>query len=49
MALFEESFPAVLRFAVQNLTFKMDVLEVFIIKQVGVNGFHLIATKVNPT
>lgn len=33
MNLFEASFPDLLRFALQNLTFKMDVLEAFIIKQ----------------
>jgi dynein heavy chain len=33
MSLFEGSFPEVLRYAVQNLTFKMEVLEAFIIRQ----------------
>ncbi|KAK7114139.1 dynein axonemal heavy chain 5-like isoform X2 [Littorina saxatilis] len=33
MTLFEESFPHILRFAVQNLIFKMDMLEAFIISQ----------------
>jgi dynein heavy chain len=33
MDLFENSFPELLQFAVQNLTFKMDVLEAFIIRQ----------------
>ncbi|XP_056016925.1 dynein axonemal heavy chain 5-like isoform X3 [Ostrea edulis] len=33
MDLFERSFPLVLQFAVQNLTFKMEVLEAFIISQ----------------
>lgn len=33
MDLFERSFPLVLQYAVQNLTFKMEVLEVFIISQ----------------
>lgn len=33
MNLFEGSFAALLQFAVQNLVFKMEVLEAFIIKQ----------------
>ncbi|XP_052714224.1 dynein axonemal heavy chain 5-like isoform X2 [Crassostrea angulata] len=33
MDLFERSFPLVLQYAVQNLTFKMEVLEAFIISQ----------------
>lgn len=32
--LFDSSFGELLRYAVQNLVFKMDVLEAFIIKQV---------------
>ena len=34
MSLFEESFPYILRYAVQNLTFKMEMLEAFVITQV---------------
>ena len=34
MDLFEQSFPNVLRYATQNLVFKMEVLEAFVIKQV---------------
>ena len=34
MDLFERSFPELYRFSIQNLTFKMDVLEAFIIRQV---------------
>ena len=34
MTLFEESFPFILRYAVQNLSFKMDMLEAFVISQV---------------
>ncbi|XP_076449856.1 dynein axonemal heavy chain 5-like isoform X2 [Babylonia areolata] len=33
MSLFEDSFPDILRYAVQNLTFKMEMLEAFIISQ----------------
>ncbi|ESO89757.1 hypothetical protein LOTGIDRAFT_192667 [Lottia gigantea] len=33
LELFQTSFPAILRYAVQNLVFKMDVLEAFIIAQ----------------
>jgi len=33
MNLFESSFPELLRFATQNLTFRMDVLEAFIVRQ----------------
>lgn len=38
MSLFEGSFPEILRYAVQNLTFKMEVLEAFIIRQVSSSG-----------
>ena len=34
MSLFEDSFAEIYRFAVQNLVFKMDVLEAFVIRQV---------------
>jgi len=33
MGLFESSFPELLRFAVQNRTFRMDVLEAFVVRQ----------------
>ena len=33
LTLFEGSFPELLRYAVQNFHFKMDVLEVFVVKQ----------------
>ena len=36
MSLFEESFPELYRYTIQNLTMKMEVLEAFIIKQVRV-------------
>ena len=35
MDLFENSFPVLYRQAVQNYTFKMDVLEAFVIVQVS--------------
>lgn len=34
MELFEASFPEIYRYACQSLTFKMDVLEAFVIRQV---------------
>lgn len=34
MALFTMSFPAILQYAAQNLTYKMDVLESFLVTQV---------------
>ncbi|KAF6020163.1 DNAH5 [Bugula neritina] len=33
LALFESAFPAIFRYAIQNLVFKMDVLEAFVITQ----------------
>jgi len=33
MSLFESSFPELLHFAVQNLTFRLDVLEAFVVRQ----------------
>jgi len=33
MSLFERCFPKLYRYAIQNLTFKMEVLEAFIIRQ----------------
>lgn len=38
-AMFETAFPPIFRYAIQNLVFKMEVLEAFIITQVGVNVF----------
>ena len=35
MTLFSSSFPDLYRYAIQSLTFKMDILEAFVIKQVG--------------
>lgn len=34
LGLFEESFPDIFRYAIQNLVFKMEVLEAFVITQV---------------
>ena len=45
--LFEASFPDIYRYAVQSLTFKMDVLEAFVIRQVSnkiTSGPHLVNT-----
>ena len=36
MTLFESSFADIYRFAIQNLVFKMEMLEAFIIRQVGI-------------
>ena len=40
MNLFEKSFLDIYRFATQNLIFKMEVLEAFIIRQVGLPSQH---------
>ena len=37
LQLFENSFADLYRYAIQNLSFKMDVLEAFVIKQVYSN------------
>lgn len=35
LSLFEEAFPHIFRYAIQNLVFKMEVLEAFVITQVS--------------
>lgn len=36
--LFEESFILIFRYAIQNLVFKMDILEAFVITQVPIQA-----------